>query len=111
MNENRWMKTNAKSFSEFAQCVNFRLAKQSTNASPSIISSSCVMEMILSFELFGYFFSIRGEELLLQLPPYFFSVYPFGSQRRVYTTYVQNFVFKLRRDHRKFRMSAAYMSR
>ena len=30
-----------------------------------------------------------------------FSLHPFGSQRRVYSTYDQNFEFKIRRDHQK----------
>ena len=38
-------------------------------------------------------------------------LYPFGSQRRLYSTFHQKFYFKIRREHKKIPMSAAPMSR
>ena len=41
-----------------------------------------------------------------------FSSYPFGSQRRAFSTFDQNFDFKIRREHpKKIPMSATPMSR
>ena len=38
-------------------------------------------------------------------------IYPFGYLHRVYSTFDQNFDFKVRKEHKKFPMSPTPMSR